>query len=77
MYSNCIQAINEKGKQNSNVSSDKTQVKCDHEVTTCTIVGNSEPMYACCTDASKSPQRVYSQGMRFNDLRQVKPDENL
>lgn len=77
MYSNCIQAISEKNKQGSNVSSDKTQVKCGHEVTACTIVGNSEPMYACCVGAPKSPQRVYSQGTRFNDLREVKPSGNL
>lgn len=77
MYSNCIQAVEQKNKQNSNTSYDKLKVKCSHEATACLIVGNSEPLYACCENAPKSPQRVYSQGMRFNGMKEIKKDESL
>tara|TARA_B100000214_G_scaffold338818_1_gene284205 strand:- start:1268 stop:1489 length:222 start_codon:yes stop_codon:yes gene_type:complete len=72
MYNNCIQAVKEKNNPDANVSTNKDNVKCSHNLTTCVIVGNTEPVYACCDDASKNPQRVYSEGMRFKDLKEVK-----
>tara|TARA_B110001450_G_C17454610_1_gene413528 strand:+ start:348 stop:572 length:225 start_codon:yes stop_codon:yes gene_type:complete len=72
MYSNCVQAVKQKNITNSNVSEDKKKVTCSHEATSCVIVGNSQPLYACCENAPKSPQRVYSEGMRWKNLNQVK-----
>ena len=72
MYANCIQAVKEKNNTDGNVHTDKSKVKCSHNATVCVIVGNSQPLYACCENAPKSPQRVYSEGMRFSDLKQVK-----
>jgi len=72
MYSNCIQAVKEKNNPDGNVDSDKKKVKCGHEATSCIMVGHTSPLYACCENAPKSPQRVYSQGMRFKDLKEVK-----
>ena len=72
MYANCVQAVKEKSNPDGNVNMDKKKVKCDHEATSCVMVGYSSPLYACCANAPKSPQRVYSQGMRFKDLKEVK-----
>ena len=72
MYTNCIQAVKEKDNPSGNVSSDKKKVVCGHEATSCVMVGYTSPLYACCENAPKSPQRVYSQGMRFKDLKEVK-----
>ena len=72
MYSNCIDAVKNHKKNNSNVDTDKSKIKCQYDVSTCVIVGNTDPLYACCENGPKSPQRVYSEGMRFKDFKEVK-----
>lgn len=71
MYKNCIVAINNIKTNNNNLSTDKKNVTCSHQLTPCIVVGNSQPVYACCDNMPTSPQRVYSQGMRFKDLKEV------
>jgi hypothetical protein len=71
MFKNCVQAVKEyKPSNQGNVDMDKKKVVCSHEPSTCIIVGNTEPVYACCEMAPKSPQRVYH-GMRFKDLKEI------
>ena len=71
MYPNCKIAVDKKNTHG-NCSSSKEKVNCEHAPTACVIVGNSDVLYACIENAPKSPQRVYSQGMRHKDLKEVK-----
>ena len=76
MYNNCIKAYDsyQKNKDTANVSADQSAVKCKHSTTSCIIVGNTQPLFAC-TDTPTSPQRVYSSGQRWNDTKVVLPND--
>ena len=62
MYNSCKVAIetHKTHKADSNVTRDKMSCNCDHEPTSCNLVGNGM-YYACLKDKSTETQRVYGQ----------------
>ena len=61
LHPTCIEAIKKKDATSAavaNVHDDPNSISCSHAPTQCNVVGDAA-QYACLSDRSTSPQRVY------------------
>ena len=62
IHASCIDAIQSKrqqGDEKANVSAKRDECACDHVPTECKWIGHDK-QYACLSDKSTVPQRVYT-----------------